>query len=190
MENDSAGNDEQGITLSDSAQPVTGDPKATADRLERVEAALGLLSTHLQTSTKGSELLEAEHSRSLLSSIAFGFSAIALIAMWAVDLAIEDDDVEIVGFTIGMSLLLLAAVIDLYSASLLRNAVHRAILEKEPSRLVLIQQNWKRVFQLDYWKTIRDKAPEFYRYQIMRTTALSVYIAAGIALIVSVITIN
>ena len=82
MENDSAGNDEQGITLSDSAQPVTGDPKATADRLERVEAALGLLSTHLQTSTKGSELLEAEHSRSLLSSIAFGFSAIALIAMW------------------------------------------------------------------------------------------------------------
>ena len=92
MKNDSAGNDERSTTPSDRTQPVAGDPKGTADRLERVEAALGLLADHLQTSTKGSEILESEHSRSLLSSIAFGFSAIALIAMWSVDLAIEDDE--------------------------------------------------------------------------------------------------
>ena len=104
-------------------------------------------------------------------------------------MAIEDSDVELVGFTIGMALLLLASVVDLYAASLLRNAVHRAILEKEPSRLVLIQQSWKSIFQLNYWKAIREKAPEFYRYQMMRTTALSIYIAAGIALVISVVTL-
>lgn len=171
------------------SRKAEGNPDA--DRLERVEAALALLADHLQTSTKGSEILEAEHSRSLLSSIALGFSAIALIAIWSIDLARDDVDVDLVRFTIGMSLLLLASAVDLLSASLLRKAVHRAILEKEPSQLVLWhgQGHWNRFLKSSYWATIKDQSPEFYRHQLMRHSALAIYILAGVFLIWAVLSI-
>ncbi|MDY6912525.1 MAG: hypothetical protein SVM79_09230, partial [Chloroflexota bacterium] len=87
-----------------------GGSRIATERLERVEAALELLLDHLETSTRGTEILEAEHSRSLLSSIALGFSAIALIALWSIDLARDDIDIDLIRFTIGMSFLLLASV--------------------------------------------------------------------------------
>lgn len=192
MKNGSAPNNDREASLSSEPQASSSEGQKAqdnADRLERVEAALGLLTDHMQTSTKGSEILEAEHSRSMLASLAFGFSAISLIAMWSVDLAIEDDDVELMKFTIGMALLLFAAVVDLFSASLLRTAVHKAILEKEPSDLVIWKAARQRIFQINYWSTLKKESPEFYRHRIMRAISMASYIAAGIVLIWAVVTL-
>ncbi len=159
------------------------------ERLERVEAALRLLLEHMQTSTRGSEILEDEHSHSLLASIAFGFSAIALIAMWTIDLASEDVDIDILRITIGMALILFASTVYLLAASLLRKAVNRAILEKDPSRLDICQSPWHHLFKKDYWATIKQSSSDFYNYQIARCVALVIYIIAGIFLIWAVVTI-
>ena len=164
--------------------PDTEKPEAPGERLERVEAALKLVLEHMQTSTRGSEMLESQHTRSLLSSIAFGFSAISLIAMWSVDLASEEIDVELLRFTIGMSFLLLASVVDLTSARLLNKAVNRAILEKDPSSLVIWEEgSWQRFFQIGYWIQLKQKSIDFYHYQLARCVALVVYIVAGVFLI-------
>lgn len=192
MKNESDPNNNWDTSLSSEPQASGPEGQKTqdaADRLERVEAALGLLTDHMQTSAKGSEILEAEHSRSMLASLAFGFSAISLIAMWSIDLVIEDDDVDLMKFTIGMALLLFAAVVDLFSASLLRTAVHNAILEKEPSDLVIWRAARQRVFQIDYWATLKKESPEFYRHRIMRVISMASYIAAGIVLVWAVVTL-
>ena len=160
--------------------PLGQKPEAPEERLERVEAALKLLLEHMHTSTRGSEILESNHARSLLSSIAFGFSAIALIAMWSIDLASEDIEVELVRFTIGMSFLLLASVIDLTSTSLLRQAVNKAILGKDSSSLVLWQESsWYRFFHPSYWTQMKQKSTDFYHHQITQCVALITYILAG-----------
>ncbi|MDY6911624.1 MAG: hypothetical protein SVM79_04625, partial [Chloroflexota bacterium] len=139
--------------------------------------------------TRGTEILEAEHSRSLLSSIALGFSAIALIALWSIDLARDDIDIDLIRFTIGMSLLLLASVVDLFSSSLLRRAVHQSVLEKEPSSLSSWQGQWYRFFSPGYWATIKRETPKFYRYQSVRSLAFAIYLLAGAFLIWAVFTL-
>jgi len=168
----------------ESPNPDTGKSEAPEERLERVEAALKLLLEHMQTSSRGSEILEAQHTSNLLASIAFGFSSIALIAMWSIDLASEDIDVELLRFTIGMSFLLLASVIYLTSTTLLRQAVNRAILEKDPSRLIIWQQGpWQRFLKPSYWTQMKQISINFYHYQIARCAALITYIVGGAFLI-------
>ncbi len=177
------------IQSSDSEERLITNPQInnSEERLERVEAALKLLLEHMQTSTRGSDILESYHSRNILSSIAFGFSAIALIAMWSIDLASEDVNVELLRFTIGMSFLLLASVVDLASASLLRRAVTRAVVEKEPSSLVIWQESsWYRFLRLSYWYKLRQQSKDFYHHQLAHCASLVIYIVAGIFLILAV----
>ncbi len=163
---------------------LSGEMEPQQERLERVEAALRLLLDHTRTSTKASEVLESNHSRDLLSSIAFGFSAVALIAMWTIDLAVEDSDIKIIEITVALSLFLLASAVDLLSGSLLRKAVQKAIVEKEPSRLVIWQGSWHRLFKISYWRMIRLESDDFYYQQITRCASFTLYLLAG-AVIVS-----
>ena len=172
------------------ADADTGEDNAVAqkqqdvpERLERVEAALGLVLDHLQTVTKGTEIIDAEHTRSLLSSIALGISAVALIALWSIAISLPDIAADILRFSIGMSLLFLAAVVDLASVPFLRKAINRATLEKDPSRLLLGQDSWYRVFSLNYWKEIKKDSSDFYHYQLVRCFALLFYLLAGAFLI-------
>lgn len=165
-------------------------PESPQERLERVEAALGLVLDHMKTATKGSEILEAEHTRNLLSSIALGLSSVALLALWSIALAREDIELNLMRFTVGMALLLLASVTDLASAPLLRRAVSRAILEKDPSRLVLSRRTWKSWFEGGYWAQIRRESRDFYHHQLARSAGLVVYIVSGGFLIWAVFTIE
>jgi len=160
------------------------------ERLERVEAALGLVLEHMKTSIKGSEVLEAEHTRTILSSIALGLSSVSLLALWSIALAREDIELNLMRFTVGMALLLLAAVTDLASAPLLRRAVNRAILEKDPSRLVLSRHSWRSWFDRDFWVRSRQESRDFYHHQLARFAALIVYIVAGVFLIWAVFTLE
>lgn len=167
-----------------------GETEPPREKLERVEAALSLLLDHMQTSTRGSEILEAEHSRNLLSSIALGLSAVALLALWSIALAREDIELNLMRFTIGMALLLLAAVTDLASSPLLRRAINRAVLEKDPSSVVLTRRSWRSWFHGEYWRSIKVQSPDFYHHQLARFTALIVYIVAGGFLIWAVFTLE
>jgi len=157
---------------------VTGDPQEVPERLERVEAALGLVLDHLQSMTEGTQILEVEHSRSMLSSIALGISAVALIALWSIATLYPDIATGILRFTIGMSVMFLAAVVDLASASILRRAVGRAMLDKDPSRLVLGQGPWYRPLMPGYWSRIKREVPDFFHHQLARYSALAIYLVA------------
>jgi hypothetical protein len=153
-------------------------PQEIPERLVRVEAALGLVLDHLQALTEGTQILESQHSRSMLASIALGFSAVALLALWSLATVHVDHAIGILRFTIGMSLMFMAAMVDLASASLLRKAVGRAMLDKDPSHLVLRQGPWHRALTPGYWATLRRKVPGFFNYQIARCSALLIYLIA------------
>ena len=170
-------------TENDKAPDTPGESQEVPERLERVEAALRLVLDHLQTVTKGTEILEAEHSRSILSSIALGISAVALLALWSIAILYPDIATDILRFSIGMSLLFLAAVVDLASAPLLRKAVNRAVLEKDPSRLILGQGYWYRFLLFGYWARIKSESPNFFSYQVVRCSAFVIYLVAGAFLI-------
>ncbi len=183
MKNEDLDNTSSDEVESDSL-PQNSEAKDSEERLERIEAALKLLLEHMRTSTRGSEILEGHYTRSLLSSIAFGFSAISLIAMWSIDLASDEVNVELLRFTIGMSFLLLASVVDLASVSLLRKVVNRAVLEKDPSVIVIWQErSLHRFFRLSYWTQIKRESPDFYHHQLAHCAALVIYIVAGVFLI-------
>ncbi len=155
-----------------------GNPQEVTERLGRVEAALGMVLDHLQALTEGTQILEVEHSRSMLSSIALGFSAVALIALWSIAIIYPDIATGMIRFNIGMALIFLAAVVDLASASILRRAVGKAMLNKDPSRLVLGQGPWYRPLLPGYWARIRREVPDFFHHQIARYSALLIYLIA------------
>ena len=149
------------------------------ERLERMEAALDLMLNHLQSQTEGSQMLEAEHSHSMLSSIAIGISAVALIALFTLAAIHYEHAAGIIRFTIGMSLMFLAAVVDLASASLLRRAVSRAVLVKDPSRLIFVGRGpWYRPLMPRYWSTIKREAPDFFHHQLVRYSSFLIYVIA------------
>ncbi|MCL0076743.1 hypothetical protein M1O12_01775 [Dehalococcoidia bacterium] len=154
------------------------EPQQVAERLGRMEAALELVLDHLQSQTEGTQILEIEHSHSMLSSIALGISAVSLIALWSIATIYPDIATGILRFTIGMSLIFLAAVVDLASASILRRAVGRAMLAKDPSRLVFGRGPWYRPFLPGYWARIKREVPDFFHHQIARYSALAIYLVA------------
>lgn len=160
------------------AAKQSGRKEETAERLERVESALKLVLDHLETMRRGSETIEAQHSRTLLSSIAFGISAISIIALWSIAVLNDDRFTEILRFSLGMSLVFLASALDLASTPILRRAVHRAISEKDPSFLILGKGPWYRFFLPSYWNSLKEEANSFFHYQILRCTAFTLYIVA------------
>ena len=91
-------------TESAKGQDTKGEPQDVPARLERVEAALGMVLDHLQTVTKGSEILDAARTRNMLSSIALGISAVALIAFASIASTRPEISIDISRFSIGMAL--------------------------------------------------------------------------------------
>ncbi|MCL0065482.1 hypothetical protein M1N79_01140 [Dehalococcoidia bacterium] len=154
------------------------EPQQLAERLGRMEAALELVLDHLQSQTEGTQILETQHSHSMLSSIALGFSAVALIALFTIATIYPDFATGILRFTIGMAVMFLAAVVDLTSASLLRRAVVRAMLAKDPSRLVFGRGHWYRPLMPGYWSRIKREVPDFFHHQLARYSALVIYVIA------------
>jgi len=112
---------------------------------------------------------------------------VSLIALWSIATIYPDIATGIVRFTIGMSLIFLAAVVDLTSASLLRRTVGRAMLAKDPSRLVLGRGPWYRPFLPGYWARIKREVPDFFHHQLLRYSALAMYLVALAFLIWAVV---
>jgi len=168
------------ITPSIEPQPLATklDPQQVAERLGRMEAALNLVLDHLQSQTEGTQMLESQHSHSMLSSIALGFSAVALIALFTIATIYPVFATGVLRFAVGMAVMFLAAVFDLISASLLRRAVTRAMMAKDPSRLVFERGQWFHLFTPSYWARLRREVPDFYHHQVARYLSLAIYITA------------
>lgn len=148
------------------------------ERIQRVEASLKLVLDHLQTMTRGGEILEMEYSRSVLSSIALGISAVSIIALWSISLLAPERAADIVRFTIGMSFLFLASVVDLAAAPLLRRAINRAIAEQDQSLLDVRKGGWYRWFFPRYWSTLKRTSNVIFYHEIVRRSAFALYIVA------------
>ena len=159
------------------------DPQEVPERLERVEAALGLLLDHLQTVTKGTEILEASRTRNMFSSIALGFSAIALIVFGGITASDPDISVDVSRFSLGMALLFMASVLDLSSGMILQKAINGAVVRRDPTPLADWQGPWQRFFRIGYWLKIKRQSSSVFYYQLIRAAAFVCYILAGAFLI-------
>ena len=167
----------------DGTSSTEGNSQEVPDRLERVEAALELVLGHLQTVTKGTEILEGSRTRNMLSSIALGISAVALVAFGSIAVSRPDISVDISRFSIGMALLFLASVIDLTSGMLLQKAISGAVLRKDPSMTANWQGAWHRFFRFNHWARLRKESNGAFAYQAARCTAFIVYVISGAFLI-------
>ncbi|MFP3975018.1 MAG: hypothetical protein ACLFVK_02210 [Dehalococcoidia bacterium] len=148
------------------------------ERVQRVEASLKLVLDHLQTMTRGGEILEIEYSRSVLSSIALGISAVSIIALWSISVLAPERAIDILRFTLGMSLLFLASVVDLAAAPLLRRAINRAIAEQNPSLLTVRKGGWYRWLFPKYWATLKKTSNVIFYHEIVRRSAFVLYVVA------------
>ena len=164
-------------------QDTNGEPQNVPERLERVEAALGMVLDHLQTVTKGSEILDAARTRNMLSSIALGISAVALIAFASIASTRPEISIDISRFSIGMAMLFLAAVLDLASGMLLQRAINGAIFRKDPTLLNNWQGPWHRFLRLNYWTRLKKTSIAAFYYQAVRGSAFAVYLMSGILMI-------
>lgn len=189
METESAENSKKGNLPPEGSHAVNTErdadrePQDVSERLERVEAALGLVMNHLQTVTKGSEILEASRARNMLSSIALGFSSIALIVLGGVEASDIDTSIDISRFSLGMALLFLASVLDLASGMLLHRAISGAVLNKDPKLMASWQGTWRRFLQVSYWSELKRESRTIYYCQVVRCSAFVVYLIAGVFLI-------
>ncbi|MDD5093221.1 MAG: hypothetical protein PHV74_02435 [Dehalococcoidia bacterium] len=171
-------------TKSDDGQSAVSGPHDVPERLERVEAALGLVLDHLQTVTKGTEILESIRIRNMLSSIALGFSAIALIIVGSISASdSEVFSVDVSRFAIGMALLFLAAVLDITSGMLLHRTISGALVKKDPTPMIDWQGPWHRFFRPSHWINLKKESAAVFYYQAMRCSAFTVYLLAGVFLI-------
>lgn len=159
------------------------DAQDMSARLERIEAALKLVSQHLHATTRTAQVLGGQQVRATLAAVVLGISATSILALWSITALFPALLINLLRLSLGMSLLLLASVIDLWSGTFLRKAANIAILEQDPSRIGAQPGPFRRFFHRSYWANMRQKSSDLFHYHMVRYSSLALYIA-GVALLI------